>query len=178
MTSPNTCITPISLGARIDRKGDFTWFQFVKSFDRDELEDRCGFHKGRLRFGAAIAVITQESLASLSAASFELGASTRWSRSAAAAPWAPQSCIIRGGDKDGRMNSNAVEVKKANEGQDVNLLKARVVQFFNTKGDHLPAKVIPFWVDKDDCSYPNAIGAGIPQFKMLQPVKWEVVRLV
>lgn len=79
---------------------------------------------------------------------------------------------------DGRMSSNAVEVKKANEGQDISVLKERVIQFFNTKGDHLPAKVIPFWVDKGDCSYPNAIGAGIPQFKMVEPVKWEIVRFV
>src|SRR4051794_20531308 len=70
--------------------GDFTIYGHIAYLGHDELEDKIGYHKGRLDRGAIVAVIFAPELDVLSTHDFTLGASTRWSRSAAAAKWAPE----------------------------------------------------------------------------------------
>jgi len=166
---------------RPPKAGDFTIYKYVEKLSRDELEDICGFHKGRLSRGAIVAVMHREDLEKLSTTDFTLGASTRWSRSAAAAPWAPAFTKFEVNGKS-RMEVNAIESALELEGKDVQGLKGKVLKFLKeTKlgGDgNLPAKVFPTWRHEDDMEYPSAKGAGVPQFKLHNKKRWVVQRIL
>lgn len=155
-------------------RGDFTILRFVLELGRDELEDRVGYERGRLDLGAIIAVMLPADLAGLTTTDFTLGASTRWSRSSAAAPWAPKFAVLR----DGRMHPNAIESKLAIDGKDPQAIKAKVLRFFRTKYLHSPAKVFPAWRHENGMEYPDAIGAGVPQFRLHNDKRWVVERIV
>jgi|LakMenEpi03Aug12_release.lakeMendotaPanAssembly.Ray.scaffolds.fasta_scaffold1082435_2 hypothetical protein len=65
--------------AKLDKKasGDFTLFNCVSKLDRDELESRLGFHKGRLDRGAILTVMFKPDLDRLVNTDFVFSASTR-----------------------------------------------------------------------------------------------------
>jgi hypothetical protein len=142
--------------------------------DRDTLEDRLGFHKGRLDHGAVVAVMFEPDLNKLATTDFTLGASTRWSRSRSSAPWAPEYAHGRNG---GRMEPNAVESAKALEGSDVQALKKKVLAFMKRSDGNAPAKVFPFWLHEKGMEYPDA-EVGLPQFQLHNKVNWVVTRVM
>lgn len=163
-----------------DHGGDFTMYKYLAESGRAELEDKLGYHKGRLGKGAMVCVMFSENLASLTAGDFTLGASTRWSRSAAAAPWAPhfmQPLSAVPGEAVQRMEPNAIEGALSLRGQDVTVLKNKVLAFFRTGDGNLPAKVFPLWDHEDWMTYPGA-EAGVPQFQLQKSVSWIVKRIV
>jgi hypothetical protein len=47
-----------------EAKGDFTFYKYISTLDRNQLEDKLGFHKGRLKRGAVIVVMYCARLAS------------------------------------------------------------------------------------------------------------------
>jgi hypothetical protein len=151
--------------------GDFTMFKYVKDLSPTQLEDKIGFQHGRLADGALILLLAPEE--TIAAEDFGLGASSRWSRSQAAALWAPQYVI----NPDGTMPSNAIEVALRERGQDVAALKEKVAKFFSLSKDNRPAKIRPRAHRLGD-EYPNATGSGVPQFKLIKPKKFIDVRQV
>jgi hypothetical protein len=152
-----------------DRPGDFTIYRFVKNMPRDVLEKKLGFERGLLADGAILAQMDRESLSGLTIADFSLGASTRWSRSSAAAPWAPD--YVK--HSDGTMAHDAIEARLRSRGEDVDALKSKVLKYFQTASDGVPAKVFP---KRKGEHYPNADGGGVPQFKLLVPKGWTAVK--
>lgn len=154
--------------------GDFTIFKYVANLSREELESKVGYEKGRMKLGGIIAVMSQESLSKLNKDKFTLGASSRWSRSRAAAKWAPEFMTR----SDGTMEPNAIEGKLRLENQDVDKIKEKVVKFFKNQGDKLPAKVFPDWKHEAGMDYPSAIGVGLPQFNLTEPANWVVARII
>lgn len=158
-------------------KGDFTMYRYLKGASRAELEDKVGFHKGRMDQGALIATIYEPDLLKLTTSDFTLGASTRWSRSSAAAPWAPEFTKITHGEHQGRMEVNAIESTMTLRGQDVPALKAKILAFFKTNEQFLPAKVFPLFRHKDWMRYPDA-EIGVPQFMLHREVHWVVRQVV
>lgn len=158
-------------------KGDFTMYRYLKGASRAELEDKIGFHKGRMDQGAIIATIYRSDLLELTTNDFTLGASSRWSRSSAAAPWAPEFTKIMHGEHQGRMEVNAIESALTLRGQDVPALKATVLAFFKTNAYYLPAKVFPLLRHEDCMRYPDA-ETGVPQFRLHREVRWIVRQVV
>ena len=59
--------------------GDFTFWKFLKDVPPRDLERVLGFHPGRLAEGFTVVVLAISEL--ITEHDFELGASTRWSRS-------------------------------------------------------------------------------------------------
>jgi hypothetical protein len=142
------------------------------------LPSRIGFHKGRMNEGAIIAVMHKPDLSALTIKDFSLGASNRWSRSAAAAPWAPEYTKFRNvGESYKRMNHDAIESVLASEGKDVDALKEKVLAFFKNGDSNFPAKVFPRWRHEDWMAYPSA-EVGVPQFKLHNKVHWVVRRII
>lgn len=158
-------------------EGDFTIYRYLKGASRAELENKLGFHRGRMDQGAIIATIYRPDLLALTTADFTLGASSRWSRSSAAAPWAPEFTKINEGGYAGRMEVNAIESALALRGQNVDALKQKILRFFQT-GEHvLPAKVFPLFRHEDWMTYPSA-EVGVPQFKLHKKVHWVIKQIV
>jgi hypothetical protein len=162
--------------------GDFTIYRHVSNLGHEELEDKIGFHKGRLDQGAIVAVIFRPDLDFLSTQDFTLGASSRWSRSAAAAKWAPEYTKLpleseqeKGEEK---MQPNAIEQALFLKGQHPNELKSKVLAFFKTGGENTPAKVFPLQQHKAGMTYPSPNGAGVPQFMLLKKVHWVIKRII
>lgn len=157
--------------------GDFTMYRFLNGAGRDELENKVGFHKGRMDKGALIATIYRPDLLVLTTSDFTLGASSRWSRSSAAAAWAPEYTKFTCAGKPDRMEVNAIESALTLRGQDVNALKEKVLAFFKTREHHLPAKVFPSSSHEDWMEYPSA-EVGIPQFKLHKKVRWVIRQVI
>ncbi len=113
----------------------------------------------------------------LTTSDFTLGASNRWSRSGAAAPWAPEFTKIACPGKPDRMEANAIESALTVRGQDVPALKEKVLAYFKTGELRLPAKVFPRWTHEDWMEYPST-EVGIPQFKLHKKVRWVIREVV
>ena len=158
-------------------KGDFTVYRYVKGATREELENKVGFHKGRMDQGAIIAVIYKPDLLALTTSDFTLGASSRWSRSSAAAPWAPEFTKITKGKHAGQMEVNAIESALTLRGQDVDALKKKVLHYFQTGKDAFPAKVFPNFKHEEWMTYPDS-ESGIPQFRLHKEVHWVLKEVV
>jgi len=165
------------------RGGDFTILRHIKTLSRSDIEKKVGFEQGRLDKGAVIGVLSRFQIDRLKTTDFTFGGSTRWSRSAAPAPWAPEfTMFTSNGNK--RMEPNAIESRLALEGQDPQALKEKVIRFFQTYGDNVPAKVFPTWRDDGKMLYPNVKGAGIPQFRLRdrleseRPWRWMIERVI
>jgi hypothetical protein len=152
--------------------GDFTILKYVKDISRDDLEDRCGYERGRLDDGATIIVL--DGLEKMTPSDFELGASTRWSRSSAAAPWAPWYVVD---PSTNLMTSNAIEIALSDRGKNVWDLKTKVSNFFNKGGDNRPAKIIPRRHRFGD-QYPDAIWLAVPQFKLINRKRFVEFKVV
>lgn len=164
--------------AKLDKKasGDFTLFNCVSKLDRDELESRLGFHKGRLDRGAILAVMFKPDLDRLVCMDFIFSASTRWSRSSSAAPWAPEFATFSL-NGESRMEDNAIESLLALRGQNIPILKEKALRRMRENFEMLaPAKVFPVWRHEDGMEYPSA-EFGVPQFKLLKEVHWVVKRV-
>lgn len=158
--------------------GDFTIYRQVKTMGLAELESKVGYHKGRLSNGAILAVMASDDIAALASSDFTLGASSRWSRSQAAAPWAPEfTKFSHAGSGEMRMEVNAIESRLALEGKDPQALKDKVIRFFRLGGDNRPAKVFPNDRHEDWMTYPNAEEVGIPQFRLHNAKSWVVMRV-
>jgi hypothetical protein len=159
-----------------DQAGDFTFYKFIADLNRADLEDRCGFDKGRLDCGAAVAVMAERELGQLTTADFTLGASTRWSRSRASAPWAPEFVTT---DQSGtqRMQADAIESALALRGQNVLLLKEKVLNFMKRGKENVPAKVFPAWAHSPELRYPDA-QIGVPQLQLQKKLHWVVMRII
>jgi hypothetical protein len=159
-------------------KGDFTMYKHLEGLGRDELEDKIGFHKGRMDEGAIIAVIYKPDLDTLTTSDFTFGASSRWSRSSAAAHWAPEYTKFQKENEDyERMEDNAIESALALRGQDVEALKKKTLNFFKTAEKYTPAKVFPIWQHEDWMEYPSA-KIGVPQFKLHNKVHWVIKQII
>jgi hypothetical protein len=163
----------LAAGNSIQASGDFTFYRYIKALSHEQLESKLGFQPGRLSRGAAIAVMTAASIDSLQSFDFILGASTRWSRSSAAAPWAPDFAIRA----DGTMQPNAIESRLALDGKDPQALKNKIIAFMKLARENRPAKVFPAWRHEEGMLYPDAIGAGLPQFRLINARRWVVVRV-
>jgi hypothetical protein len=158
--------------------GDFTMYHHLAGSGREELEHNLGFHEGRMSKGAIIAVMYKPDLNALTSSDFSLGASTRWSRSCAAAPWAPEFTKFhtsRGSHN--RMEANAIESALALRGQDVFALRKKVLAFFKSSEKNMPAKVFPLWEHEDWMTYPSP-EVGVPQFRLHNKVHWVVKHIV
>lgn len=158
-------------------KGDFTIYRYLKGAGRMALENKVGFHQGRMDQGAIIATIYRPDLLALTTSDFTLGGSTRWSRSCAAAPWAPDFTKITEGVHAGRMEVNAIESALAMRGKDVHALKEKVLTFFKSDENSSPAKVFPLFRHEDWMSYPSP-EVGVPQFMLHRDVRWVVKQVV
>ena len=75
------------------------------------------------------------------------------------------------------MEPNAIETKLTLDGQDVYLLKEKVIAFFKRNVDNSPAKVFPVTQHSDATDYPNS-PLGIPQFKLHVPKTWVIVAVI
>ena len=162
-----------------DAGGDFTIYKYVANLSRDEIENKVGYERGRMRYGGVIAVMSLRSLSKLQAVDFTLGASSRWSRSKAAAKWAPEFMTR----SDGTMDHNAIEGKLgfedgSNTPQNLDLIKGKIIKFFQNGGYNLPAKIFPDWKHESGMDYPSAVGPGLPQFNLNNNARWVVARVI
>lgn len=146
--------------------GDFTLLKYVATLDRDDLERAVGFERGRLRTGFWIVTLAGDEV--LNPDDFELGASTRWS----------------GGVIKNNSKGQAIGIETILLGRDQNViaLKEKVSMFFLKRGGNTPAKVLPNLRHTDGMRYPDAealgpgMRSGVPQFKLLRPKKFVIIR--
>lgn len=159
-------------------RGDFTMYKYLADLGREELENKIGFHRGRMDRGAIIAIMYRPDLDSMSTSGFSLGASSRWSRSSAAASWAPEYTKFQvSGQDQRRMEDNAIEQVLTLRGQDVDGLKRKILAFFKTSAENAPAKVFPLWQHENWMEYPGT-EVGVPQFKLHSNVHWVIKHII
>jgi hypothetical protein len=146
--------------------GDFTMLHYVQHLGASELERTVGFAKGRLDQGFLIVALADDEL--LGPDDFELGASTRFSG----------AVIKKDADGKGIGIGHLLQAR----GQDVRLLKQKVAAFLASRGDRRPAKILPNLRHTDGMIYPDAeargpgLRSGVPQFKLLVPKKFTIIR--
>ena len=146
--------------------GYFTTLKFVATLNAADLERTVGFERGRLKSGFRLVVLAGSE--TLAPDDFELAASTRYSG----------GIIKQAADGSGM----GIEQILTEQGQDVASLKLKVSKFFSRRGDNTPTKVLPNLRHTDGMKYPDAealgpgILSGVPQFKLLKPKKFVIVR--
>lgn len=156
----------MSSGITVIGGGYFTMLKYVATLNAAVLERAVGFEQGRLRDGFLLAVLAGEEV--LSPDDFELAASTRYSGG-----------VIRRAT-DG--SAVGIEQLLTMRGQDPASLKRKVSEFFKRRGGNTPAKVLPNLRHTDGMKYPDAealgpgIRSGVPQFRLLRPKKFVIVR--
>ena len=164
------------------RGGDFTLWRYVADLSPRALELSLGLHPGRLDQGAVLCTIYPGDLDGLTIGDFSLGASTRWSRSSAAAPWAPGYATFQGlihGETRRLMEPNAVESKLALGGLDIDELRRKALKHFRKDRQFTPAKLFPIHRHDGQCDYPDAPeGWALPQFRLHNPMRWVVRRRI
>jgi hypothetical protein len=156
--------------------GNFTLLKYIANLGAEDLERRLGFASGRLRSGFRLVILAPDE--TISEDDFDLIASTRWSGGEMAK--APPT----GEGTD-------IEKLLVSRGQDVNVLKSKVVAFFAKRGGNTPAKILPNLVDKDGSMHYPAGEAlevdiqrgvqketGVPQFTLKKNIrkKAQVIR--
>ncbi len=134
--------------ASFSSSGYFTWLAHLYDKSPSALESKLGYAPGALRLGWRLALPRVP----LPGASIDLRGSTRWCDG-----------IMPDGRQIGAVIAERTDVARAR------LLLAR---FFDGGLDRRPAKVLP--IARSD-GYKDADGTGIPQFKLLHPVEWEVL---
>ncbi len=150
--------SPHVVGAQFSRKGFFSKAIYARGVAPEEVEDRLGFHRGRLAAGWSLAVM--EKLPG--AADFEFAGYTHWS----------------GGVAQGHLPSppdpRTAEQRLHDDGCDVERLKLRVIaEVFTLSGAHRLAKVIPATEDGD---YPQ--GTGVPQWRLVAPMPFRTLAVM
>jgi hypothetical protein len=75
------------------------------------------------------------------------------------------------------MEVNAIESALTLRGQDVHALKEKVLRYFQTGEDSLPAKVFPMFRHEEWMAYPDA-EVGVPQFRLHKEVRWVIKQIV
>jgi hypothetical protein len=151
----------LSVGQQVLARGYFTMLDFIEKLSASELERSLGFHAGRLSAGFAIvALATGQQVTS---DEVDLAASSRWS--------------------GGLIGGREMQALLDERGQDVDQLKKRVCRFFLSGRGRTPAKVLPVVVHSGHMLYPDAealapgLRSGVPQFKLLVPKPFTVVRV-
>lgn len=145
--------------------GDFTFWKFLKDVPPRDLERVLGFHPGRLAEGFTVVVLSKSEL--ITEHDFELGASTRWSRS-----------VIH--DRSGRPRT--IEGLLHERGQNVHELRRKVCKFLVSDLNYIPAKVIPNILHSPNMKYPDAealaprIRSGVPTFRLIVKKRLDTVR--
>ncbi len=153
----------LSPGQFVTMKGNITMLGFVDQWSGTELERRVGYGAGRLANGCAILALVRGQ--ALRPEDIQLRGSTRWSGGYAS----PQG-------KD-------VEDLLGDRGQNISEVKQRLCRFFAANEKNRPAKVVPFIPHGPNATYPDAealgagIPSGIPQFNLIVPRLFEVVRV-
>jgi hypothetical protein len=148
-------------------KGNFTTLGFLDGLSGPTLERTLGFSSGRLSAGFAVVALADGE--ALRPDEIELKGSTRWS--------------------GGHIGPVGSEVRRELEAilrertQDVASLKAKVCTFLARRGRNTPAKVIPGTVHAAGMQYPDAealgvgIRSGVPQFNLVMPKRFTVIRI-
>ena len=151
----------LSVGQQVSASGYFTMLDFIERLSASDLERTLGFQPRRLTAGFAIvALATGQRLTS---SEIDLAASTRWS--------------------GGLVGGLEIKALLAERGQNVEQLKQKVCRFFASGRGRTPAKVLPVIDHTAGMVYPDAnalapgIRSGVPQFRLLVPKPFTVVRV-
>jgi hypothetical protein len=146
--------------------GDFTLLKYVATLDAEALERTVGFDRGRLKSGFTIVALASNEI--LAPDDFQLGASSRYSGGVVKQAAAGQGV--------------GIEAILTDRGQDIAELKKKVAAFFASRGGNTPAKVLPNLRHTSGMKYPDAealapgVRSGVPQFKLLVPKKFVILR--
>lgn len=131
--------------------GYFTWLGMIYGKSASMLAADLGFAPGSLDAGWILLMPRRP----IDAASLDLRGTTRW----------PDG-VLPNGKQIADLIAGRSDVEEA---------KRRVVAFFDRRPEHRPAKVQPL---ASPNAYPPASPVGVPQFKLLFPVEWVVVKTI
>jgi hypothetical protein len=131
--------------------GYFTWLGMIYGKPAARLAADLGFAAGSLDAGWLLLMPRWP----IAPANLDLRGTTRW----------PDG-VLPNGNKIADMISQRTDIEDA---------KRRVVAFFDRRPEHRTAKVHPLTRPGD---YPPASPVGVPQFKLLFPVEWVVVKTI